>query len=406
MCPAHFYYCAMSTANVLWGCCDGELNDENYLTCVTCKKAFHHACLTNYDNALISSETWNCPLCSVKTRVTRNDSTPVRFNANVTVRGNKRQALHSPPNTTGNTFTADEVRVIVNDLLDEKLDSMLAKINHTISSLISEELRGVKDELKSVKDSMNAERIQFKNLVTEHEVVKETLEQLKLQNTHMQHTITELGTRLQYIEKDLNKAQTSPCSAEQQVPTDVSLQLDAVPASTCVVAALDDTPKIISQTMAPVNSNPVNSLSWSEVVRKPSRRAVSIHGAAGPNVTSLKAVEVRKHLHLWNMESTADEIQKYLYTLCNTDTCTVQELTPKGNYKSFKIGVPLACFEKCYSADVWPMNARIKPWIYYRKSTATNKDKNQVSTLPRESNNSQQPFRDEGTGRNQEVQKP
>ncbi|KAF9824592.1 hypothetical protein SFRURICE_004049 [Spodoptera frugiperda] len=211
-----------------------------------------------------------------------------------------------------------------------------------------------------------------------------TLEQLKLQNTHMQHTITELGTRLQYIEKDLNKAQTSPCSAEQQVPTDVSLQLDAVPASTCVVAALDDTPKIISQTMAPVNSNLVNSLSWSEVVRKPSRRAVSIHGAAGPNVTSLKAVEVRKHLHLWNMESTADEIQKYLYTLCNTDTCTVQELTPKGNYKSFKIGVPLACFEKCYSADVWPMNARIKPWIYYRKSTATNKDKNQVSTLPRE----------------------
>ncbi|PZC77614.1 hypothetical protein B5X24_HaOG203170 [Helicoverpa armigera] len=283
---------------------------------------------------------------------------------------------------------------------------MLAKINHTISKLISEELRGVKDELKSVKDSMNAEKIQLKNLVTEHEVVKETLENLKLQNTHMQHTITELERRLQYIEKDQNKAQTSPCSAEQQVPTDVSLQLDAMPAGTCVVTALGDTSKIISQPMAPVNYNLVNSQSWSEVVKKPSRRAISIHGAAGPNVTSLKAVEVRKHLHLWNMESTTDEIQKYLHTLCNTDTCTVEELTPKGNYKSFKIGVPLACYDKCYSADVWPVNARIKPWIFYRKSTATNKDKNQVSALPGESNNPQLPFRDEATGRNQEVQKP
>lgn len=120
---------------------------------------------------------------------------------------------------------------------------------------------------------------------------------------------------------------------------------------------------------------------WTEVKRK-SRRPASLFGTAGPAVTSLKAVELRKHLHLWNMESSAEEIRDYLRKLCPNGTCTVEELTPKGCYKSYKIGVPVADYEVCYSNDVWPINARINPWVPFKRSSG-----------PRMSTQNNQPFR-------------
>ncbi|KAJ8726712.1 hypothetical protein PYW08_015109 [Mythimna loreyi] len=77
---------------------------------------------------------------------------------------------------------------------------------------------------------------------------------------------------------------------------------------------------------------------WTVVTRK-HRQMTSISGTAGPAVTTLKAVEPRKYLHLWNMESSADEIRNYLQHLCpeGSGTCTVDLLTSKGNYKSYKM---------------------------------------------------------------------
>lgn len=104
---------------------------------------------------------------------------------------------------------------------------------------------------------------------------------------------------------------------------------------------------------------------WTEV-RKKARRPVSLHCTAGPSVTKLKAVERRKHFHLWNMVSGAEEIRTYLQELCSPGSGTVEELKPKGQYKSYKIGVPVDLYEKCYSIDMWPDNARVKPWIPFR----------------------------------------
>ncbi|KAJ8710117.1 hypothetical protein PYW07_009483 [Mythimna separata] len=102
---------------------------------------------------------------------------------------------------------------------------------------------------------------------------------------------------------------------------------------------------------------------WTKVTGKKFKKPMSLCGVAGPNITNLKAVEPRKYLHLWNMESSADEIRDYLRTLCPTGACTVEELRARGNYKSYKIGIPIIYFEKCYSVDVWPMNARVNTWI-------------------------------------------
>lgn len=113
---------------------------------------------------------------------------------------------------------------------------------------------------------------------------------------------------------------------------------------------------------------------WREVpARKKQKRLTSIRCTGGPNVTKLKAVEVRKHIHLWNMVSGAGEVQEYLQELCEQGTCTVEELKSRGEYKSFKLGVPVAYYEKCLSADVWPDNARVRMW-FFRKQTVQTKN--------------------------------
>ncbi|CAG4983536.1 unnamed protein product [Colias eurytheme] len=137
------------------------------------------------------------------------------------------------------------------------------------------------------------------------------------------------------------------------------------------------------ETIEATPSHPISEQhQWREV--RQNRRPPSLCGAAGPNVTSLKAVEPRKYLHLWNMESSADEIRDYLRHLCPVGNCTVEELRPRGDYKSYKLGVPVAYFDSCLSTEVWPVNARIKTWIAQKRKQAE-------SGVMR----SNQPFRDQ-----------
>lgn len=106
---------------------------------------------------------------------------------------------------------------------------------------------------------------------------------------------------------------------------------------------------------------------WEEFRARKQRRLTSIRCTAGSTVTSLRAVEERKHIHLWNMVSGADEVREYLQILCPGGTCTVEALKSRGDYKSYKLGVPVAYFDKCISADVWPVNARVKMWFFPRR---------------------------------------
>lgn len=129
--------------------------------------------------------------------------------------------------------------------------------------------------------------------------------------------------------------------------------------------------QLLVETGAMSNSQPTADINWTEVRHKKSRQSLSLRCVAGPDVTSLKAAESRRHFHLWNMLSGADEIKVYLSGLCPQKAVTVEQLKTTNNYNSFKIGVPEDCYDKCFSVDVWPENARVKKWINYKKRTPT-----------------------------------
>ncbi|KAH9631973.1 hypothetical protein HF086_000310 [Spodoptera exigua] len=64
------------------------------------------------------------------------------------------------------------------------------------------------------------------------------------------------------------------------------------------------------------------------------------------------------------MVSGTDEVQAYLQNLFPDGGCTVEELKAKGDYRSFKIGVPPELYENCVSPNIWPTNARVKEWFF------------------------------------------
>lgn len=109
-----------------------------------------------------------------------------------------------------------------------------------------------------------------------------------------------------------------------------------------------------------------NENAYIETRAKNHPRQLSQRCTAGPEVTFLKAVEPRKMIHLWNMESNAEDIMRYLQSLYPGGKFVVDELNPRGDYKSYKITVPVEFYDECISVNVWPINAQVKPWVSFR----------------------------------------
>lgn len=105
------------------------------------------------------------------------------------------------------------------------------------------------------------------------------------------------------------------------------------------------------------------------------QRPTSICCIGSPTAISLKAVERRRFIHLWNMVSGLEEVRAYVKELCPTGTCIVEELNPKGDYKSYKIGIPDAHYEKFFTAEAWPDNARLKAWTPFRGQRTNTTDR-------------------------------
>lgn len=130
----------------------------------------------------------------------------------------------------------------------------------------------------------------------------------------------------------------------------------------CSACAPTGRNKPLAQNLTPAKMDDTESRS------KKSRRPISVRCVAGPDVTTLKAVDPKKFIHLWNMASETDEVLEYLQKLCCSENCTVEKLNSKGDYKSYKLGVPEENYKECLSADAWPFNARIKPWVPFRRT--------------------------------------
>lgn len=108
---------------------------------------------------------------------------------------------------------------------------------------------------------------------------------------------------------------------------------------------------------------PNSSEHWTEI-RRNMNQAKVIRGSAAPGTLLLEPSERWKYFHLYYVKNgtTDDIIKEHLKTVCLADVCTVESLKSRGNYASFKIGVPVKQSERMLHVSSWPEDVCIKPW--------------------------------------------
>lgn len=115
---------------------------------------------------------------------------------------------------------------------------------------------------------------------------------------------------------------------------------------------------------------------WIEV-KKNNRRSNAIRKGGNNSISSLKAVERRKFLHVWrlNKSTSEDDLKEHIkQTLGRDSEVVIEKLKPKTerDYASFRIGVTLSHFEKLCDPEIWPVNVEYSEWIWFRPNTTPN----------------------------------
>lgn len=75
------------------------------------------------------------------------------------------------------------------------------------------------------------------------------------------------------------------------------------------------------------------------------------------------------HLYYVKVGTTDQQIRDHLTAICGSDLCTVETLTPKGKYASFKLGILAKLADNILNVNNWAEDICIKPWRF--RSIAT-----------------------------------
>lgn len=409
----------MASKSLTCAGCLQEITDGQYLSCMTCKLPFDPPCTNLGDNFLImkqdSKNKWMCHSCRYKQPKCDNTNTPVRPIATVftippsdSTPGCSVDLPINHPNVT----KRGEIPKSFSDESDaDDLESTASnqEIPEPGGYYTGRFDRGLALDIKMILEQMAVLNRRLYEVSASVGMCNDKLDECGTK-------LVEVDERIQSLEFECRKQNVCNCSCHSKENKQVGKNANSrrkgkttnlpPPAPTPEPPVNYENENLqqgsAKNTPNPVIHNPTShpaslknpSLSketdgarsgdseeeaksgddlWIQVpVRKP-RHTTSRRCTAGPDVTSLKAVEPRKFVHLWNMASEAQEVLSYLQQLCPTGLCTVEELKPRGSYKSFKIGVPEAFHETCLSTDIWPNNSRVKAWVSFRGQRSNSK---------------------------------
>lgn len=369
--------------------CRGDLHvGEEYLECMldSCGKLYHYLCI----NKVLDVEervSWVCPECRSVRKEVRNCDTPVgpvacSQSLNITMR-NPAVRLFSASESPMEQKPEQTILHEQISKLTDLLTSAYSSITQYQSALgeYTKKLEVVDARLKNLENRPNS-ALQCQ---CQCQCSPATTRSMSLAPAEPQQQLSEDDCGIvQKVPTPKTKRKRKTTKSAFAANTDLGTPVPVAPSnsssvvllssefpplpksqaskSTGVLPEIRDTAENIDGSGCAQEEKSENE--WTTVHNRKPKRPAYIRGAAGPSITSLKAVEYRKFIHLWNMESGAADIQNYLQNLCSAGTCTVDELKPKGNYKSFKIGIPAADYEKCLSPGIWPENAKVKPWLF------------------------------------------
>lgn len=386
--------------------------DLHYMECGKCKELYHILCLGMKNDTFeqLTPEykiQWICPPCiSVKPK-TGNIHTPVRSPAaflnstytsnsddedrsynleNVTIRGGARkgktgmQKVASKLEAPGDLYLVfddmitkakTELEQTVRKVITEQLTSMKDEIQKIVRSEVTvlyDKLSKVEQGLSSICNNQKSDE-RPKNGIEDGRTLKISPKAKPGSNAILSHGPPEICSLSSIIDLDAGSGKSEKYSSvtKKMAPNYIEYpQKDKSIALTVPQTRVEAPKTVVSNDYRDSQVATESTDEWKEVKRKRSRLSVPsiLRGKAAPGVTLLEASEKWKYFHLFYVKqgTTEDQIREHLKSVCEVDSCTIESLKSRGNYASFKLGVPDQLYEKVTAVENWTENICIKPW--------------------------------------------
>uniref|UniRef100_A0A2H1X3I2 SFRICE_002347 n=1 Tax=Spodoptera frugiperda TaxID=7108 RepID=A0A2H1X3I2_SPOFR len=352
---------------------------DAFLECAAeaCNKVYHYLC-NNRELTIEERAVWVCPECSCAARKGgRSCEEPIPIHTplvlkNVSLRNKSNPPLLQSPDNYSTNQEVFLLREQMNVLTEQLIDAMAVITQYqTALADCTKKVEIVCDKLNKLEQSCKCgcAAVCKKVTVTQSEAANIVILEPP-QPSQLQENVV-------HVRNDIELSPVAGANSIHAVADDViNVPSRNIRTSRDQIDLADPVQLVPQQDRClETHRDDMANSDWVEVRNKKLKRreSNSIRGTARPETTTLKAVEYRKYIHLWNMMSGADEIQCYLQSLCPGANCTVEELKPKGDYKSFKIGVSADYFDKCMSPETWPVNARVRKWLFRGNNSKTQK---------------------------------
>lgn len=191
-------------------CCKNSTDGANgYLTCHKCKNLYHIQCLYPMRKKNIALDSpWTCPECSCKQpKQAKNDNTPIRISSrpsdNVTLhRGGTCTTSPPSPIRTEHTLSAE----LVQNIVVTEVNKLRDELRSLMCNLITDELKPIRNEITTIKDSLNSFNHQVNNLTKRIEKVETDLQTCLLATSD----IDNLKSSFASFQQENNKVSLKP----------------------------------------------------------------------------------------------------------------------------------------------------------------------------------------------------
>ncbi|CAG4968309.1 unnamed protein product [Colias eurytheme] len=239
--------------------------------------------------------------------------------------------------------------------------------NHNMNSIILEELKQLRSELISRLDS---QALAISQLQNEFVQTRYDLERVFNITNLLEQKI---GGHQVYLRQCVSaKITPEPETPVETLGSMENLQINAPSKSVEQPVRVTDTVSHTNDMKSAQRNEDTDTDGINAQKRKTfSKQSQEVKKGKNTEITSIKAAEKKKHLHVWRLlpETTVEDLTIHVKKVCGDNApIYVEKIKHKSrrDYASFIIGLPERMFVVLNQADAWPEYVEFSEWIWFR----------------------------------------
>lgn len=380
----------MATAATTCNGCKKRIVSLDFLECMICKNLYDLNCI-NITQKIFENSTrefkdnWTCPECLSARPKTGNIHTPVR----------KSLVGWNSTFVTDHDSTLEDSTVNINMaprggdkdsklLIDNSITGILEGIRSELSilKLQNAEILPLKQEVKHLTEIIGNMSKEISSL--RQELFSRDMNKVDHKEGNSRSDISPV-TNKSYAAKlsnSLQKPNLSLPHTHQHIATSSSSVTVCDESHTGLTLLsqkhsgqrADNLSTIVARKSEPNGKQPiVQENEWKTVINKKKKTFTEIKKGGNINISQLKGLERKKHLHVWRLRksTTETDLLNHINSLkiC-TEEIKVEKIKMKveKDYGSFIISIPESKYDLFCDPNIWPIHAEFSEWIWFPRN--------------------------------------